>query len=55
MIIFLHKVPSLKISKTKNGLSMKLSSQKDVSFVSIVCLFPCFLCVSHDVIMTLFL
>ena len=31
----------LKISKTKNGLSMNLSSQKHVSFVSIVCLFPC--------------
>ena len=32
---------TLKISKTKNDLSMKLSSQKHVSFVSIVCVFSC--------------
>ena len=31
--------PSLKISKTKNYLTLKLSSQKHVSFVSIVYLF----------------
>ena len=32
------------ISKTKNDLSMKLSSQKHVSFASLVCLFLCLVC-----------
>ena len=36
----------LKLSKTKNDLSMKLSSQKHVSFVSIVCLVSCLVCVT---------
>ena len=47
------QVPSLKISKTKNDLSMKLCLQKHVSFVSIVCLFSCLVCVTwcdYDVI-----
>ena len=47
------KCPPLKISKTKQDLSMKLSSQKHVSFVSIVCLFSCLVCVTwcdYDVI-----
>ena len=34
-------------SKTKNVLSMKLSSQKHVSFVSIVCLFSYLVCVTR--------
>ena len=38
--------PPLKISNTKNDLSVKLSSQKHVSFVSIVCLFSCLVCVT---------
>ena len=36
----------IKISKTKNNLSMKLSSQKHISFVFIVCLFWCLVCVT---------
>ena len=45
-------MPLLKISKTKNDLSMKMSSQKHV-FFSIVCLFSCLVCVTwcyYDVI-----
>ena len=36
----------LKISKAKNYLPIKLSSQKHVSFVSIVCLFSYLVCVT---------
>ena len=39
----------LNISKTKNDLSMKLSSENYVSFVFIFCLFLCSVCVTwHD-------
>ena len=38
-----HKVPP---SPPPQDLSMKLSSQKHVSFVSIVCLFSCLFCVT---------
>ena len=41
-----HKVPAFKISKSKNDLSMKLSSQKHISFVSIVSLFSYLVCVT---------
>ena len=37
----------LKISKTKTDLSMKLSSQNHVSFVSYVCLALCLICVAR--------
>ena len=49
------KVPPLKISKTKNHPSMKISSQKHISFVSIVCVF-CFRVwfVPRDITMTTF-
>ena len=53
-----HKMLStLKISKTKNDLSMKLSPQKHVSFISIVFLFSSFpvWLVSSEATMTLFL
>ena len=43
----------LKIFETKNDLSMKIYSYKHVSFVSIVCLFTCLVCVTwcdYDVI-----
>ena len=49
----LHKVPSLKISKTKNDLTMKFSSYKHVLFVSIICLFSCLVSVTwcgYDII-----
>ena len=39
-------LPRFKTSKIKNYLSMKLSSQKCVSFASIVCLFLCLVCVT---------
>ena len=48
-----HKVSLFKISKTKYDLSMKLSLQKHVSIVSIICLFQCLVCVmwyDYDVI-----
>ena len=38
-------LPRVKTSKIKNYLSMKVSSQKCVSFASIVCLFLCLVCV----------
>ena len=44
---------SLKISNTKNDLSIKNSLQKDVTFISIVCLFLCLIWVTwcdNDVI-----
>ena len=40
------KCTPLKISKTENDLSMKLSSHKHVSFVSIVCLLLYLICVT---------
>ena len=45
----------LKITKTKNNLSMKPSSQKHISFVSIACLFFCVWSLSRDITMTSFL
>ena len=40
------KCTPVKISKTENGLSMKLSSHKHVSFVSSACLLLCLVCVT---------